>query len=76
MNSIGTAADTGQLIMGDNSWQNKAEIGLDIGGVIGGTNVIRNTPWFGNNREIIDSALDLGGYSAAGYDIYNYLNNE
>lgn len=75
MASIGTASDVGQLMMGDDSWQNKTEIGLDIGGIIGGTNVVRNTPWFGKYRKVIDSTLDAGGYSAAGYDIYNYLNN-
>lgn len=76
MNSLGTTSDVGQLLMGDNSWQNKAEIGLDIGGVVGGTNIVRNTPWFGRYRKAIDSTLDAGGYSAAGYDIYNYLSNE
>lgn len=76
MNSLGTTSDVGQLLMGDNSWQNKAEIGLDIGGVVGGANIVRNTPWFGRYRKAIDSTLDAGGYSAAGYDIYNYLNNE
>ena len=76
MNSIGFGADLGQTALGDNSWQNKTEIGLDTAGILGGTNVVRNSPFFGKYGKYIDGILDTGGYSAAGYDIYNYLTND
>lgn len=45
-------------------------------GIIGGTNIIRSTPWFGRYRNAIDTTLDAMGYTSAGYDVWNYLFGE
>lgn len=68
---LGGAADTYQFIT-DPSFKNRLENGieipLDIGGVIGGTNVVRNSSFFGKYGKTIDTVLDMGGYGAALYD--------
>lgn len=76
MSTIGTMADVAQLFQGDTSLINGLELTGDIAGIIGGTNIIRDTPWFGKYRREIDAALDLIGYGAAGYDVGHYLFGE
>lgn len=73
MSTIGFGADIAQLMQGDTSWINNAELAGDAAGIIGGTNIVRDTPWFGRHRKAIDTALDAMGYTAAGYDVLNYL---
>lgn len=75
MSSLGGVADLGQLIMGDTGIKNNTQLFLDGTGVIGGTNVVRNTPWFGKYRKKIDTALDLGGYTGAGWDVVDFINS-
>lgn len=69
--SLGTAADTYQFIT-DPSFSNRLENGielpLDVGGIIGGTNVVRNSRFFGRHGKAIDTMLDFGGYGASLYD--------
>lgn len=76
MSTLGFGADIAQLIQGDTSWVNNAELAGDAAGIIGGTNIIRSTPWFGRYRNAIDTTLDAMGYTAAGYDVLNYLFGE
>lgn len=76
MSSIGFGADIAQLMQGDTSWINNAELVGDAAGIIGGTNIIRTTPWFGRYRKGIDTTLDLMGYGAAGYDVGHFLFGE
>lgn len=76
MSSIGFGADIAQLMQGDTSWINNAELVGDAAGIIGGTNIIRDTPWFGRYRKGIDTTLDLMGYGAAGYDVGHFLFGE
>lgn len=76
MSTLGFGADIAQLIQGDTSWINNAELAGDAAGIIGGTNIIRSTPWFGRYRNAIDTTLDAMGYTAAGYDVLNYLFGE
>ena len=76
MSTLGFGADISQLMQGDTSWINNAELVGDAAGIIGGTNIIRNTPWFGRHRKVIDNTLDAMGYTAAGYDVLNYLFGE
>lgn len=76
MSSIGFGADIAQLMQGDTSWINNAELVGDAAGIIGGTNIVRNTPWFGRYRKGIDTTLDLMGYGAAGYDVGHFLFGE
>lgn len=73
MSTIGFGADIAQLMQGDTSWINNAELAGDAAGFIGGTNIVRDTPWFGRHRKAIDTTLDAMGYAAAGYDVLNYL---
>lgn len=73
MSTIGFGADIAQLLQGDTSWINNAELAGDAAGIIGGTNIVRDTPWFGRHRKAIDTTLDAMGYTAAGYDVLNYL---
>jgi hypothetical protein len=73
MSTIGFGADIAQLMQGDTSWINNAELAGGAAGIIGGTNIVRDTPWFGRHRKAIDTALDAMGYTAAGYDVLNYL---
>lgn len=73
MSTIGFGADIAQLMQGDTSWINNAELAGDAAGIIGGTNIVRSTPWFGRYRNAIDTTLDAMGYTAAGYDVLNYL---
>ena len=76
MSTLGFGADISQLMQGDTSWVNNAELVGDAAGIIGGTNIIRSTPWFGRYRNAIDTTLDAMGYTAAGYDVWNYLFGE
>lgn len=76
MSTLGFGADIAQLMQGDTSWVNNAELAGDAAGIIGGTNIIRSTPWFGRYRNAIDTTLDAMGYTAAGYDVLNYLFGE
>lgn len=76
MSTLGFGADIAQLMQGDTSWVNNAELAGDAAGIIGGTNIIRSTPWFGRYRNAIDTTLDAMGYTAAGYDVWNYLFGE
>lgn len=76
MSTLGFGADIAQLMQGDTSWINNAELAGDAAGIIGGTNIIRSTPWFGRYRNAIDTTLDAMGYTAAGYDVLNYLFGE
>lgn len=76
MSTLGFGADIAQLMQGDTSWVNNAELAGDAAGIIGGTNIIRSTPWFGRYRSAIDTTLDAMGYTAAGYDVLNYLFGE
>lgn len=48
--------------------ENSIELPFDMAGIIGGTNVFRNTPFFGRYGNAIDNVLDGAGYIAAGYD--------
>lgn len=41
-----------------------------------GAFIVRSTPWFGRYRNAIDTTLDAMGYTAAGYDVWNYLFGE
>jgi hypothetical protein len=76
MSTLGFGADISQLMQGDTSWVNNAELVGDAAGIIGGTNIIRSTPWFGRYRNAMDTTLDAMGYTAAGYDVLNYLFGE
>lgn len=76
MSTLGFGADIAQLMQGDTSWVNSAELAGDAAGIIGGTNIVRSTPWFGRYRNAIDTTLDAMGYTAAGYDVWNYLFGE
>lgn len=76
MSTLGFGADIAQLMQGDTSWVNNAELAGDAAGIIGGTNIIRSAPWFGRYRNAIDTTLDAMGYTAAGYDVLNYLFGE
>lgn len=76
MSTLGFGADIAQLMQGDTSWVNNAELAGDAAGIIGGTNIVRSTPWFGRYRNAIDTTLDAMGYTAAGYDVWNYLFGE
>ena len=76
MSTLGFGADIAQLMQGDTSWVNNAELAGDAAGIIGGTNIIRSTPWFGRYRNALDTTLDAMGYTAAGYDVWNYLFGE
>lgn len=76
MSTLGFGADIAQLMQGDTSWVNNAELAGDAAGIIGGTNIIRSTSWFGRYRNTIDTTLDAMGYTAAGYDVLNYLFGE
>ena len=76
MSTLGFGADIAQLMQGDTSWVNNAELAGDAAGIIGGTNIIRSTPWFGRYRNAIDTTLDAMCYTAAGYDVLNYLFGE
>ena len=73
MNSIGVGADITQEATENTNWVNKAELVGGTAGIIGGLNIVRNTPWFGRHRKAIDTTLDVMGYGAAGYDIGDYL---
>lgn len=73
MNTLGTTADIMQEATEKTNWVNKAEIVGGTAGIIGGLNIVRNTPWFGRHRKAIDTTLDGLGYSAAGYDVGNWL---
>lgn len=71
-NTIGTAADAYQLFTADTSkeiLENSIELPADVAGVIGGTNIVRNTPWFGRYGNTFDNVLDALGYGAATYDV-------
>lgn len=76
MSTLGFGADIAQLMQGDTSWVNNAELAGDAAGIIGGTNIVRSTPWFGRYRNAIDTTLDAMGYTADGYDVWNYLFGE
>lgn len=76
MSTLGFGADIAQFMQGDTSWVNNAELAGDAAGIIGGTNIVRSTPWFGRYRNAIDTTLDAMGYTAAGYDVLNYLFGE
>lgn len=73
MNVLGTGADIVQEATENTNWVNKAEIVGGTAGIIGGMNIVRNTPWFGKHRKAIDTTLDALGYSAAGYDVGSWL---
>lgn len=73
MNTLGTSADIVQEATENTNWVNKAEIAGGTAGIIGGLNIVRNTPWFGKHRKAIDTTLDGLGYSAAGYDVGSWL---
>jgi hypothetical protein len=89
MNSVGAVADGYQLLAGTTPWdrvENGVELTGDIAGIIGATNWLRRTPLFGRYSKAIDTALDVTGYSAAGWDLFkntpwgekveNYLGNK
>lgn len=73
VNTSGFIADIVQEATEDTDWINKAEIAGDAAGIIGGLNIVRNTPWFGRHRKTIDTALDAMGYTEAGYDALNFF---
>lgn len=69
--SLGTAADTYQLLTADTTRdviENSIELPADVAGIVGGTNWFRNTPLFGRYGKKIDKTLDFIGYTIAGYD--------
>lgn len=70
-NSLGTVADAYQLFNADTTKdkiENSIELPADVGGIIGGTNAVRNSRFFGRYGNSIDNVLDFMGYGAAGYD--------
>jgi hypothetical protein len=73
MNSVGGVADGYQLLTADNNFDkidNGVESAFDAAGIIGATNIVRNTPFFGRYRNTIDTTLDTMGYIAAGWDLF------
>ena len=69
--SLGTAADTYQLITANSTRdkiENSIELPADVAGIVGGTNWFRNTPLFRRYGTGIDNTLDFLGYTAAGHD--------
>jgi hypothetical protein len=76
MSSVGGVADAYQLVTADNNfdrWENGIELTGDTAGIIGATNVVRNTPFFGRHGKLIDTALDTYGYMAAGWDLFKNI---
>lgn len=76
MNSIGTAADLGQLATSNNLFdtvENSVEAGAGTAGIIGGTNWFRGRPFFGRYGNTIDNILDAAGYGAASWDTVKNL---
>lgn len=73
MSSVGFVSDVGQAATSEGPWYgdyvNDAELLGDGAGIIGGLNIVRNTPFFGKHRGAIDSVLDGMGYTAAAYDV-------
>lgn len=73
MNTVGGVADGYQLVTADNTFDkidNGAESVFDTAGIVGATNVVRSTPFFGKYRNAIDTTLDAMGYTAAGWDLF------
>lgn len=76
MNGLGTAADIGQLVTSDNTFdavENSLEAGAGTAGIVGGTNWFRGRPFFGRYGNTIDNILDAAGYGAASWDIVKQL---
>lgn len=70
-NAAGAVADGYQLFTSDNKRddiENSIELTGDVAGVIGGTNVMRNSHLFNRYGRTIDNVLDAFGYGAAVYD--------
>lgn len=68
-NSLGTVADAYQLWNAETTRdkvENAIELPADVAGIIGGTNIVRNSRFFGRYGNTIDNIFDVMGYSAAG----------
>lgn len=69
-NTLGTIADSYQLLNADNKdiIENSIELPADVAGIVGGTNWFRNSTLFNRYGTTIDNTLDALSYGAAAYD--------
>lgn len=67
-NIVGAVTDISQLVTDDeNKNINALELGSDVGGIIGSTNIFSRNP----KTKWLDSFFDISGYTANAYDVYN-----
>lgn len=75
-NTVGSIADGYQFLTADNRYdkiENGIELGADVTGIVGGLDVVKNSPLFGRYGNAIDKTLDVTGLSAASWDIIKQI---
>lgn len=75
-NIVGSIADGYQFLTANNRYdkiENGVELGADVAGIVGGLDVVKNSPLFGRYGNAIDKTLDVTGLSAASWDIIKQI---
>lgn len=75
-NTVGSIADGYQFLTANNRYdkiENGVELGADVAGIVGGLDVVKNSPLFGRYGNAIDKTLDVTGLSAASWDIIKQI---